>query len=58
MGEALGVRTMLLSASHTGLPLFFGGLGTALGMAPLFWFMAACLGAGGTYAWRQRVARQ
>lgn len=58
MGEALGVRTMLLSASHSGLPLFFGGVGTALGMAPLFWFMAACLGAGGAYAWRCRSGRR
>lgn len=56
MGEALGVRTMLLSASHAGLPLLFGGAGTALGMGPLFWFMAACLGAGGAYAWRRQRA--
>src|SRR6185295_13828697 len=28
-GEAVGVRTVVLNASHTVLPLVFGGLGTA-----------------------------
>ena len=50
MGEALGVRTMLLSASHSVLPLLFGGFGTAMGVAPLFLLMAGCLGAGGLFA--------
>jgi predicted MFS family arabinose efflux permease len=54
LGEALGVRTMVLNVSHTLLPLFFGGIGTALGMGPVFWFMSACLGAGGAYANRRR----
>jgi predicted MFS family arabinose efflux permease len=56
LGEALGVRTMVLNVSHTLLPLFFGGIGTALGMGPVFWFMAASLAAGGAYASR-RVPR-
>jgi predicted MFS family arabinose efflux permease len=54
LGEALGVRTMVLNVSHTLLPLFFGGIGTALGMGPVFWSMAACLGAGGLFANRRR----
>lgn len=53
LGEALGVRTMVLNVSHTLLPLFFGGIGTALGMGPVFWFMAASLAAGGAYAHRR-----
>jgi len=46
-GEALGVRTTVMNASHAMLPLAFGGLGAALGMFPVFWAMAALLGAGG-----------
>ena len=54
MGEALGVRTTVLNMSGTLLPLFFGGIGTALGMGPVFWAMALCLGAGGAFAHRHR----
>jgi len=54
-GEAVGVRTVVLNASHTVLPLVFGGLGTALGtMAPVFWTMALALAMGGWYADRTR----
>jgi predicted MFS family arabinose efflux permease len=56
LGEALGVRTTVMNASHTFLPLLFGGLGTALGMAPLFWAMALCLGSAGEFARRRRHA--
>lgn len=45
-GEAVGVRTTIMNASHTALPLAFGALGAALGMGPVFWSMAALLGAG------------
>ena len=51
-GEAVGVRTLLLNFSQTGIPLLFGALGAALGMAPAFWTMAAALLAGGWYARR------
>jgi MFS family permease len=57
-GEAVGVRTVVLNASHTVLPLIFGGLGTALGsMLPVFWTMSAALAWGGWYANRTRIAR-
>jgi len=53
-GEVVGVRTMMLSTSSTLLPLVFGALGTALGMAPVFLAMAAgMIGAG----WRLRRRR-
>ena len=56
-GEAVGVRTVVLNASHTVLPLIFGGLGTALGsMLPVFWTMSAALAWGGWYANRTRIA--
>ena len=46
-GEAVGVRTLLLNFSQTGIPLLFGALGAALGMMPVFWAMAAVLAGGG-----------
>lgn len=53
LGEALGVRTTVMNASHTMLPLLFGAVGTALGMAPVFWAMAVCLGGTGEFARRR-----
>jgi len=46
-GEAVGVRTLLLNFSQAGIPLLFGALGAALGIAPVFWAMAAALAGGG-----------
>ncbi len=56
-GEAVGVRTLLLNFSQAGIPLMFGALGAALGMAPVFWSMALALVAGGWYA-REKRAKQ
>ena len=55
-GEAVGIRSVVLNASHTFLPLAFGGLGAALGMLPVFWSMASALAAGGWFADRRRRA--
>ena len=55
-GEAVGVRTTLINASHTTLPLLFGGLGSALGTAPAFWALALILSVGGVFAGRHRGA--
>ena len=46
-GEAVGVRSLLLSFSQAGIPLLFGALGAALGIAPAFWTMAAALAGAG-----------
>ena len=54
-GEAVGVRSVVLNASHTVLPLAFGGVGAALGMFPVFWTMAGALAAGGFVANRRRL---
>lgn len=54
--EAVGVRSVVLNASHTVLPLAFGGVGAALGMTPVFWTMAGALAAGGFFADRRRRA--
>ncbi len=53
-GEAVGVRAVVLNASHTVLPLAFGSV-AALGMAPVFWSMSAALAAGGCFANRLRA---
>ena len=55
-GEAMGVRSTILNVSHTILPLAFGGAGAALGMAPVFWSMAALLAAGGWFSNRHRAS--
>lgn len=56
-GEVVGVRTTMLNASHTLMPLAFGALGAALGMTPVFWAMAAILLAAGALARRRSSAR-
>ncbi len=53
-GEAVGVRTTVMNASHTVLPLAFGALGAALGMGPVFWSMAGLLAAGGYFINRRQ----
>ena len=57
-GEAVGVRTTVMNTSHTVLPLAFGALGAALGMGPVFWSMAALLGAGAYFVNRGRERGQ
>lgn len=52
-GEVVGLRTMVLNTSSTALPLVFGALGATLGMAPVFWGIAACLLTGGYAAGRK-----
>jgi len=55
-GEVVGIRTTMLNASHTLLPLAFGALGAALGMGPVFWSMSALLLSGSLFA-RMRAPR-
>ena len=51
-GEAIGLRTLLLTIGQSGMPLMFGALGAALGMTPVFWTMALALA--GTGYWLRR----
>jgi predicted MFS family arabinose efflux permease len=53
-GEALGLRTTMINTSQTVMPLIFGAVGAALGIAPLFWAMSVALLAGGFFANRLR----
>ncbi len=52
IGEAVGLRLMIIGASQVLLPLAFGALGSATGMAPLFWGMSVVALAGGIYVGR------
>jgi predicted MFS family arabinose efflux permease len=52
--EAVGVRAVVLNASHTFLPLLFGGVGAALGMTPVFLTMSVALAGGSVLANRVR----
>ena len=54
-GEAVGIRTVVLNASSTVLPLVFGAV-ASLGMAPVFLVMSGALAGGGVLADRRRRA--
>jgi len=53
-GEVVGMRTTMINASTTFMPLAFGALGTALGIGPILWAMALALVTGSFLARRQR----
>jgi cyanate permease len=52
VGEALGLRTIVMNSSHVVLPLVIGAFGTVLGAAPAFWLMSSALIGGGWSAHR------
>ncbi len=53
VGEAAGLRLMLVNSTQTFLPTMFGALGGAFGLGPLFWGVAAMVGSGAVYAGRR-----
>jgi predicted MFS family arabinose efflux permease len=53
--EAVGLRSVVLNASSTVLPLAFGGV-ASISMLPVFWSMALVIACGGWFANRQRLA--
>jgi predicted MFS family arabinose efflux permease len=53
-GEVVGMRTTMINASQTFMPLAFGAVGTALGMAPILWTMAVALLLGSWLAGKRR----
>ena len=53
-GEAVGLRMAIVGLGQTVLPLAVGAFSSALGLAPLFWGIAALLGVGGAFAGRRR----
>jgi hypothetical protein len=52
-GEAVGVRTTMLNASHTAIPLASGAVSSAVGMSPAFWLLALCLLSGAWFVRRR-----
>lgn len=50
--EAVGVRTSMLNASHTFIPLASGAISAAAGMLPAFWLIALCLLSGAWFVRR------
>jgi predicted MFS family arabinose efflux permease len=55
-GEVVGIRTFMLNASHTAIPLVSGATSALLGMAPVFWALALALLAASWFVHR-RAAR-
>jgi MFS family permease len=46
-GEALGLRLAVNNCTHIVVPLVFGSIGSAFGVAPVFWANAVMLAGGG-----------
>jgi len=54
-GESLGLRIAINNSMHVVVPAFFGGVGAALGLAPVFWVNAGIIAAGNWFV-RRRAA--
>lgn len=54
-GEALGLRLMSLNGSSVVMPMVFGTVGAAAGVAPVFWMVGAVVGLGSRVAFRLRT---
>jgi MFS family permease len=52
-GEAMGLRTSIISLSQATLPLVFGVLGAWWGSGSVFWLVAVLVGGGVLYVWRR-----
>jgi predicted MFS family arabinose efflux permease len=49
-GQALALRLMTINASSVSMPLLFGAASAAMGIAPVFWIMAASVTLGSSLA--------
>jgi MFS family permease len=57
-GEALGLRIMAINGSSVVMPLLFGTAGTLIGVAGVFWAVAALVGLGSRLAWTMAPAQR
>ncbi|HSV78625.1 MAG TPA: MFS transporter [Ramlibacter sp.] len=57
-GEAVGMRMMVINASSVLMPTIFGAASAAMGVAGLFWTIAALVGGGTRVAFRLRDDRK
>jgi MFS family permease len=55
-GEAIALRSLVMNASSTAMPLAFGAAGAALGAAALFWMVGAAVASGSWVARRLPAA--
>jgi len=53
-GEAVGVRTMVITTGQTAMPLLFGAFGSALGVKAVFWAVAFAVAIGSRAAKKRR----
>lgn len=56
-GEALGLRLMAINASSVVMPMLFGLTGAVIGIAGVFWFVGAVVGAGAHSASKLRAGK-
>ncbi|TFZ00457.1 MFS transporter [Ramlibacter henchirensis] len=57
-GQAVGLRLMAINASSVAMPMLFGVAGAAVGIAGVFWAVAAIVAGGTRMSWRLREADQ
>ncbi|MBX3666364.1 MAG: MFS transporter [Burkholderiales bacterium] len=49
-GESLGLRIAINNSMHVAVPALFGAVGSAFGLAPVFWVSAGVIAAGNWYS--------
>ena len=57
-GEALALRLITINSSSVMMPMLFGTVGTAIGVASVFWVVGAAVGLGARAAWLLQGAMQ
>jgi predicted MFS family arabinose efflux permease len=55
-GQAVGLRLMAINASSVSMPMLFGAAGAVVGIAGVFWTVAAAVAGGTRIAWGLRDA--
>ncbi len=53
-GESLGLRIAINNSMHVAVPALFGAVGSAFGLAPVFWVSAGVIAAGNWYSRKRR----
>jgi len=56
-GEALGLRLIFINASSVAMPLFFGTVGTLVGVGSVFWVVGGVVAAGARSAWNLKACK-
>ena len=53
-GEAVGIRSTVITTGQTLMPLLYGALGSLVGFPLVFWTVAVALAAGSQFARKRR----